>query len=530
MRAVSLLGVVLSLSIASAQVRGMSNQHQEQRIPSTLSEAHAELERILSPKELAEIDAIPSEGGMAKYHSGLGAGIRNDWGLWRDSPLAKKMQELGFTHPDAMSGVILGTFWCKRHGQDFRLEERAAAYRKSADALQRAEEEEENRAQKAKEAMRNMMMGLVFEKRDVPVVRMPDRRRVHFESARFLSPFRGGVFISVYGRSVTQNNAFVTPGRYFDPRDGKIRKIQVAEVNEVRSAVVTADTAWFAGTTNGQTLLVGVNDQSHIPVPLPEGGAPPQLGLDGQSLLAVYPNRVFRLADRTWTPVYSGNIFLPRSGPPPQRHGNMILFRDEGMEENCKRLWWLMLGDKPYLTSLDCDTRLVGPRGPRWENSFSSCVTGNGDLWACVGESSDRKSLLRRSKDGSYSIAILRNSVQFTENVFGPLDTDQGLSVSAVTVLPDDTLLLAGNAGLYRLGGKELVQDLAFTNSRQDITDSSGSVVLRWSWNPSNILVLDDQSYFISGSSGGIYLLSKGNDGQWSFLSLDEKLGDPVVW
>jgi hypothetical protein len=172
----------------------------------------------------------------------------------------------------------------------------------------------------------------------------------------------------------------------------------------------------------------------------------------------------------------------------------------------------------------------VGRDGPCWGNSFSYSVAKDGDLWACVGEGYSRKSLLRRSRDGSYSIVIMNNSVRFTESLSGSKETDQGLSVSAVTVLPDDTLLLVGDAGLYRLKGNELVQEVAFTNTRQEVSDSNGRVVLHWSWDPSNVVVLDDGSHFISGAFGGIYRLSKGNDGQWSFTSLDEKSGDPVVW
>ncbi len=74
---------------------------------------------------------MQSEDEMIQYHMGLGISIRNSWGLWAGGPLAKHMQELGFTHPDDMSGVILETFWCKRHGKDFRLKERAEASRES---------------------------------------------------------------------------------------------------------------------------------------------------------------------------------------------------------------------------------------------------------------------------------------------------------------------------------------------------------------------------------------------------------------
>jgi len=96
--------------------------------PKTLDEAHERLEKLLPKEELAKIDAMKSEDEMIEYHFGLGMGIRNNWGLWGGGPLAQHMKKLGFTRPDNMSGVILETFWCKRHQKDFRLKERAAFY------------------------------------------------------------------------------------------------------------------------------------------------------------------------------------------------------------------------------------------------------------------------------------------------------------------------------------------------------------------------------------------------------------------
>jgi len=99
-----------------------------EQAPATLDEAHRALERMLPKEELVRIDAMKSEKDMIDYHSGLGMELRNEWGLWRGLALAQHMRKLGFTHPDDMSATILETFWCKRHGQDFRLKERAAQY------------------------------------------------------------------------------------------------------------------------------------------------------------------------------------------------------------------------------------------------------------------------------------------------------------------------------------------------------------------------------------------------------------------
>ena len=157
MRIVSLLFVFLWISLVSGQGSGTEER---QKIPTTLSEAHVELERLLSPEELAEIDAMPSEDDMIEYHFSLGLNIRNGWGLWRGSPLAEHMRELGFTDPDIMSSVILQTFWCKRHGQDFRLNERAAEYKKYRDGAWKVQvqRKEEERVRKDKMRIRNIMM------------------------------------------------------------------------------------------------------------------------------------------------------------------------------------------------------------------------------------------------------------------------------------------------------------------------------------------------------------------------------------
>jgi hypothetical protein len=96
--------------------------------PQTMEEAHLRLEKLFPKEELAKIDAMKTEDQMIQYHFGLGMGMRNGWGLWAGGPLAQHMNKLGFHHPDDMSGVILATFWCKRHKKDFRLKERAAYY------------------------------------------------------------------------------------------------------------------------------------------------------------------------------------------------------------------------------------------------------------------------------------------------------------------------------------------------------------------------------------------------------------------
>lgn len=146
MRIVSLLAVLLSVSVVSAQ---------EDKGEAILRQMQSNI-----PATLAEIDAMPSEDGMIKYHFSWGLNIRNGWGVWAGGPLAEHLRELGFTHADEMSAVILDPFWCRRHGKNFRLEELAAKYEDYWDTARNTEEEEETRVEESNAAVRDMMMGL----------------------------------------------------------------------------------------------------------------------------------------------------------------------------------------------------------------------------------------------------------------------------------------------------------------------------------------------------------------------------------
>ena len=591
MRIVSILLILMSFSLALAQEAGTTNPPQRERTialpvaeyaavlqaqmedlkkewgesPASLVEAHARLEEIVSPETLAKIDAMPSEEGMSLIF-GLGLSMRNAWGLWADSALARHMKELGFTNGDEMSGAILATFWCKRHGRDFRLEERAARDR-------RFREKQENRIPRARAALQDRMMGLRFEKRDVPKVSIAVRHSG--VRARLACPFRNGVCLTVYHQGrlvpkwVSMHESYVDPngdvhptseygdfahrgygfdptegkirkmkpgedsytqGYYFDPADGKLHRICVPEVNEVYAAVVTGDRTWFAGLTDGKLVAAGVRNQDRLTVPLPQADEMPDLGTDGQSLLAVYTKTIYRLTDRTWTVVPSGGIFLPRSGLPPRLYGDTIFFRDEddSPDSRCRRLWWLTMGEPLHLSGLDRDVGALGPGGPQWDEVTSYCVTSDGDLWACVGEHYLSNCLFRRSKNGDYSIAILGSSVRFLEEGWpNRRHAYQGAAVSAIAPLPDGAFVLAGRTGLYRLNGDELIQELELTvkGPPDDVLDA----VRHQKWIPNNVLQLDDRSFFITTDSWeGAYWLRRGGEGQWSCLSLEE--GDRVVW
>lgn len=55
--------------------------------------------------------AMTEDDFCSECHHSVGMRIRNEWGLWRGSVLAKWFNARGIYHPDDMSGIIIDTFW-----------------------------------------------------------------------------------------------------------------------------------------------------------------------------------------------------------------------------------------------------------------------------------------------------------------------------------------------------------------------------------------------------------------------------------
>ena len=92
-------------------------------VPVNLEECFVELKKMLHPELINEMRR-GTEDDMIRYHHGLGMWIRNNWGLWGGSRLAKYFNSLGLFHPDDMSGIILDSFWRHLHGKPLEIEER----------------------------------------------------------------------------------------------------------------------------------------------------------------------------------------------------------------------------------------------------------------------------------------------------------------------------------------------------------------------------------------------------------------------
>ena len=96
-------------------------------VPEDLDDCFTQLKSHLEPQAIEKMKS-GTEADMSLYHFSVGMWMRNNWGLWGGSRLARWFNAQGIKHPDDMSGIILTSFWRHLHGKPIKLEEQVKFY------------------------------------------------------------------------------------------------------------------------------------------------------------------------------------------------------------------------------------------------------------------------------------------------------------------------------------------------------------------------------------------------------------------
>jgi hypothetical protein len=99
------------------------------RKPKDLDEAITWLDKHFSKRDKLSIISDTEDEFTGKSHHGMGAYLRNTWGLWGELPLAKFFNGLGIFHADDMSGIILTSFHRKLSGKAIDLDKQIKFYK-----------------------------------------------------------------------------------------------------------------------------------------------------------------------------------------------------------------------------------------------------------------------------------------------------------------------------------------------------------------------------------------------------------------
>jgi hypothetical protein len=145
--------IILLISISGL----VQSQNIETILPTNLEECFVELDKILSDSSVMVFKQMTENEALSLTHFGLGLWVRNNWGLWKSSNLSKYFNELGLTHPDDMSGVILTSYHRKLNNTEIQLNEQIEYYKLYWSGLTQPQLKQKERQRKIKEANLNWL-------------------------------------------------------------------------------------------------------------------------------------------------------------------------------------------------------------------------------------------------------------------------------------------------------------------------------------------------------------------------------------
>lgn len=96
-------------------------------VPENIDEALTMLDGMIDEDLKRKIKG--GEIDPSDLHFSLGMRLRNRWGLWSGSRLAGYFNKIGIEDPDAMSAIILETYFRKSNGRPLEIDEQVARHK-----------------------------------------------------------------------------------------------------------------------------------------------------------------------------------------------------------------------------------------------------------------------------------------------------------------------------------------------------------------------------------------------------------------
>lgn len=115
-------------------------------IPKDVSDCFKQIDSFWNDSTKLEVKQWTEDKFSARAHLGFGMWMRNNWQLWGGSRLSKYFNEMGITHPDDMSAIILHSYHRYLNNKEIKLEEQVQRYKEywekaKADDLKRKQQE-----------------------------------------------------------------------------------------------------------------------------------------------------------------------------------------------------------------------------------------------------------------------------------------------------------------------------------------------------------------------------------------------------
>ncbi|MEO0469230.1 MAG: DUF6794 domain-containing protein [Bacteroidota bacterium] len=121
--------LIANASFAQKSHEGFHNNTRKKHyIPLDLMDGIRVLNEVWPDSTHQAVQVMSESDFSGTAHFGIGLWIRNHWGLWGGSRLAKYFKNLGVHHPDDMSGIILTSYHRQLKGEEIRLDQQIRSY------------------------------------------------------------------------------------------------------------------------------------------------------------------------------------------------------------------------------------------------------------------------------------------------------------------------------------------------------------------------------------------------------------------
>lgn len=528
-----------------------SNESTDASIPKNLDECFRELNQLLKKEDINKIRSGTIEPGH--LHFGLGMGLRNSWGLWRGSRLAKYFNDMGIHHPDDMSGIILTSYTRHLRGEPLDVAEQVAHYKKYWEDARLQEEKEIELSKTRKLRIENGLMDWVYEDSPVPSVDLP--KRVDFKDTWKIIPYREG-FVAVFKGYKKSDYSLWHDGIYFiNVEDKALHPVRFEDYDLI------IDIARCHGTTFWLCLK---DKEYYLISDSPDGRDTEKVFLDSKWLrLAVRGRDICLFDDHSfyekdgscWRTFYTNKnqtvkwrLFdhdedkqgettwsLPRRCDTPIIENQTAYFwsADDG---NSRALFRLDLKDAESNFENFQDFFGYDHYGSWMLNVSYVEQKNNGEIWVATGQKNYGSLVI--IKEGNYSFPIFAGQTHPQIKFDGgslrhsKLETEDELmrQIPAKAFAEyEGTLYLVGCNGLYKVINRKVSPVVRFRFPNNITHFDWLQAGYKFRIEPQRLAVFNTDNFLIGDAHSGLYLLSRAGD-QFDLEVLHTNIGDSVIF
>jgi hypothetical protein len=517
-----------------------SNQKNDNLIPSTLSHAVSSLINTLSVDDLSKI-TNGSEDELAQLHHGFGTGLRNSWGLWSNSVLAKWFNQKGIYHADDMSGIIITSLYRELNDLPWKLKEQIEYYQVYWEQEKQYEEKEALqkivRANKRKAAM----LGWKWVSNEATEVMLPLQPK--FKDVWGLEPYDGGFIVIIKGWRKEFKTVWHDGVYFIDSLSQQLKPISLKNCPEIHDVVVKNETAHWLCKEEGRGWSITSTNPSIESIKRKINNPPNtdwlRLGKSKKGLLVISPEAIYEEHSGQLSAIYKApsatrkypyfdhdgsgqenedEYFFPHRSATPIEYDGAIYFQVENTG-NGTDLYRLQL-TKENLES--ADEIFINDYIGRWSINISDIALKDDVLW--IGTPTEG-TLVKLSKGNEIKIASIFNHLTHVDELDteNPSNWKTFLPTGAITFV-EDTMYLASTNGVAKVKNGNITPLVYFTYpDGMNRTPYTSSPQYGFHIKPQRLGVFKDESFIIGDRHDGVYMLMKRKHGYEFYIPSVDK-------